>query len=588
MRVCNFRGIVMFRTLSFVRALVSVALLSLLAEPACAEAEKVDLSAQYLGCDGFYAASDASDNMTTFAGILSLYNLPAFAGTHTVPTNFGASAVADCDRVLAAIPAKHWMRKVNLLRARALHHLEARSPQDALADIDAAEAAAAGKGDAYYLHSLGWSLDIVRAYALRRAGDQPKASALALAALQRNPFNRLNVVAALEAIGPDASASDIRTVQLAITQLAPVVIGALFSDALKTGRYDEVLKLHSQLTPPEEIGQVRISGYDQAGRNWRNFRTGVIFWASCDGAYAYALAASGRNDEAIAAISAARARLEKDTQPPPPLSEKQAKDNEAVALHTGDVDIRVQSAQEGKGYIDKWERWVQMRIAASQGKGDLVFAALNDKSLPGDWTTVDLVETLRNTLAPAERTKLPSTLALQQKLLLSAHKDVPDVAPIDLLRVLPEAETSRRVPSYSEGASPWFGHSETAIIGEGYRVSEAASIGVDTIGFRGDGTEPQAVIEEMALLCAADQARRKGKTGLIIVGRQDIESTLTRTVYGRAVSTQPHGFETVLKVVFVDPTSLPDQFKDGAWRVLDVNAIYSALAPLYIKPAASR
>ena len=472
------------------------------------------------------------------------------------------------------------MRKVSLLRARAIHHLEVGSPQDALTDLDAADAA--GKPDPYYLHSLGWSLDVVRAYAWRRAGDQAKASALALAALERDPYNRLTTHSAFEAIGPKASDQDIRSAQFAISRLTPVYIDVLFHRALETGHYDEVLKLHAQLTPPEEIGQMNVSSFDQAGRDWRNFRTARLFWASRDGSYAYALAASGRSDEAIAAIADARTRLKNDTQPPQPLSTEQEKDRDAVAIYNGDVDIRVRSAADGAKYIDQWETLVNLRLAASQGKAESIVAAVKSRSLPRDWASVDIIEALRNKLPAAQRKTLPSTEAMQKELLAS-RDDLKDITPANLLKGLPETVTSRRVPSYSQGGAPWFGHSQTAVVGNGYRVIAPGADGIVTVNFRGDGKEPAAVIEEMALLCAADQARQNGKKGIVVVGRQDVEFSLTTTYYATPINTQPNGYETTLKVVFVDPAMLPDRFKDAPWRVFDADAVYAALAPLYIR-----
>ena len=85
------------------RALTIFGLLVALAEPARADKQelaepaptadkqnmthlyKADMTPLYKGCDGFAAATDAADNMTEFAGILSMYTLSTFAGTHTAP-----------------------------------------------------------------------------------------------------------------------------------------------------------------------------------------------------------------------------------------------------------------------------------------------------------------------------------------------------------------------------------------------------------------------------------------------------------------------------------------------------------------------
>ena len=122
---------------------------------------------------------------------------------------------------------------------------------------------------------------------------------------------------------------------------------------------------------------------------------------------------------------------------------------------------------------------------------------------------------------------------------------------------------------------------------EGYRVSTPDDQGVTSISFRGDRSSG-SIVEEMALLCAADTARQAGKKGLIVVGRKDTSFHIDTTYYGNTVRSDPDGYQTELDVVFVDPAALPPQYADAGWRVIDADAVYTALAPIYVKPAASR
>lgn len=96
------------------------------------------------------------------------------------------------------------------------------------------------------------------------------------------------------------------------------------------------------------------------------------------------------------------------------------------------------------------------------------------------------------------------------------------------------------------------------------------------------------MIEEMALLRAADLARQSGKKGLIIVDRHDTAFTISTESYGTVVRTDPNGFETDLDVLFVDPNALPAKYQDQGWRVIDVDEAYNSLAPVYIRSKASR
>jgi hypothetical protein len=50
-------------------------------------------------------------------------------------------------------------------------------------------------------------------------------------------------------------------------------------------------------------------------------------------------------------------------------------------------------------------------------------------------------------------------------------------------------------------------------------------------------------------------------------------------VQGRGVAA---GSYARLSVLFVDPDALPPEFRDTRWRVLDADAVYQTLAPLYL------
>jgi hypothetical protein len=544
-------------------------------------------SAQYRGCDGYGAASDSGDGMTEYARVLFIFNPPGYGNTDRSTTQSGQTGVADCDAALADLPARHWMRKVSLLRARAIHYLQFEDTSAALADLDSAETAANNSADPFYGRSLGWGLGIVRAYAIRRTGDQARATSLAMQALSLRPYNRQSVYSALLAMGPGADAADLETVQDAMARLIPAYVDVLYIKAFETGQFAKAISIYTQLTPPEEIGSLNIYGGDRAGRNWRNFRTAELFWASRTGSYAYALAATGDEAQARAAIEAGRTKLANDTQPPPPLSAKEAQSAEAVALRQGDADIRVQSAAEGTKTLNLWSSLVDLRVMIGEGKTADAIKTMKSETLPRSWASVDLMDALEVRLPKAQKPAQPASQTLRAELAKLNH-DVPDARPSDFLRDLPEAETTDRIPSYSEASRPWFGHSDDAVSGRGFRVGKTNEQGVTVVRFNGGVSAPASVVEEMALLRAAEFARQSGRKGLIVVGREDIHTTITTTYYATPLRTDPGGYETALRVVLVDPGVLPIQYQNAAWRVLDADAIYAALAPLYIKPSKTR
>lgn len=86
----------------------------------------------------------------------------------------------------------------------------------------------------------------------------------------------------------------------------------------------------------------------------------------------------------------------------------------------------------------------------------------------------------------------------------------------------------------------------------------------------------------------AGMCGQAGKKGLIVVSRKDTSFHIDTTYYGNTVRSDPDGYQTELDVVFVDPAALPPQYADAGWRVIDADAVYAALAPVYLKPTASR
>jgi len=89
------------------------------------------------------------------------------------------------------------------------------------------------------------------------------------------------------------------------------------------------------------------------------------------------------------------------------------------------------------------------------------------------------------------------------------------------------------------------------------------------------------MVEELALLRAAELARAAGKKGIVIITRKGTRYVTNMTAGGSPQSADPDGFYCELSVVFVDPGALPDAYKDNAWRVINADAVYDQLAPIY-------
>jgi tetratricopeptide (TPR) repeat protein len=568
------------------RVCALAALASVWTAPVLADAS----SAQYRGCDGYGAASAEGDGMTEHATVLLVFNPPGYGNTARSTTDPGVAGVADCDAALADLPQRHWMRKASLLRARAMHHLDVGDATAAIADLDQADAAVREPDNALYARSLGLGMSLVRAYALRMAGDQAKADETALAAAAKRPYNRQTPLSALIAMGPQATDQDIDAASRTIARLVPTSIDELFVTALNKGRFQDAIDLYAQLAPPTEIGAINVSSERQRERDLRDFSTAESFRTAHSGAYAYALAAMGRATEARAALQAARDRLAAETQPPPPPDKSLSKSKQIdISDWNGEIEkAHTKALATGTTYLNSWAALVELRISIAEGKAEETFKQMLAKPTGRSWVTIDLLDAIWNSLPKKTRPAVPFSQTVRDQI----AKSQPPKRTLDFVhffKSLPEAETPSRVPAYEKASRGLFGNSGPAgsMTYDGWRVGDPDSDGAITVSFRSDDSTG-SVVEEMALLRAAELAREQGKKGLIVVHRQDIEFTVTATMYGTPLRTDPNGFQTDLTVVLVDPAALPPKYQAAAWRVIDADDVYGKLAPIYIKPTKRR
>jgi len=536
-------------------------------------------SEQYRGCDGYGSPSFEGDGMTELATVLLIFNPPSAGNTSREKTHAGTVGIADCDAALADLPSRHWMRKVSLLRARAIHQLTTGNYVAVWADLDAADAVAAGHDDPFYARSLGWGLALTRAYALRRLGEEAKATPMVTQLIAQRPYNRQTLYTALLALGSSGGEQEYQALQHDLGRLIPAAIDEIFIRAIDLQRFADAVALYPQLEPPNVVENVNERARND--RVWQQFIADQNFLASRGGAYAYALLATGNVPAAQAALKTARERLTKATEPPPPLTDAERNaDPAAEALRQGLADTHLRAAREAGKYLAVWERMVALRLQLGTGKVEDVIAAIKTEPLPRSGASVEFLDALQARLPAAKRPAYPLSSNLKMQL-ANAHPEIENPTPEGFLNHLPQAEIARRLPDYNAKPFNLFGGPENG--GEGYRIGKPDAQGVITIRFNGDRLSSGTMVEEVALLHAAEEARKAGKKGFIIVGRDDVQITVSLTSYGTTLRTDPGGFETELRVLFVDPAALPETYKDAPWRVLDADTIYNALAPIYIK-----
>jgi hypothetical protein len=546
------------------------------------------MASSFSECDGFGLPSSGGDGMTSYAMVLGIFNPPGYGTTAKSSTDMGNAGVNACDAALAdgKLEARFWMRKVSLLRARALHNLERGDAKQALEDLDRAKAAVVDASDPFYARSLGLGVDLVRAYALRETGDQAGASSLALKALNARPYNRQTSYSALIAIGASADDPSVEAAIMGLARFNPQVVDWLYAKRINQGRWADAAPLYRQLAPPKSRKHIKTGAASGHDVDYVDHLKAEMFWIQSGGFYAYAVAAQGKAAEARQALAAVKSRFAKALEvPPEPPGMTPEQANERLALENANVTLQ----KSGTALVAELGRLVELRALVDEGQTDKVLADIKLGSLPRARVSVDLLDALAAKL-PTGSADWTMVAKLKTSIVLAPSRPFVEPSVSALFKALPDAETSKRVTPYKQARfSAWTGRADGFTVTRMTRTDlgpDPASEEVVSIKFEGLRSSP-SMVEETALLRACDIARQEGKTGLVIVDRNDIQHTLNTTMGygGGVVRSDPSGFETTLEVVLVDAKNPPEKYRDAAWRIIDVDAAYAALAPIYLGKA---
>ena len=137
--------------------------------------------------------------------------------------------------------------------------------------------------------------------------------------------------------------------------------------------------------------------------------------------------------------------------------------------------------------------------------------------------------------------------------------------------LLPDAEVKGRIPAFGP----------RVLGGDGYYQLKPPRLGVTRLVFEGWAASDD-IVQEMALLRAAELALKDGREGVFIMSRLDQQVVVSTTVHGMVVRTDPGGYRSVLDVALNRSATSIEGAPEFGWRLLDARAVYRALAPVYI------
>lgn len=531
--------------------------LALSASVAFAGAAEAKGPSIWVQCDGY--PKPTASGVKLLRGLAALGTL----GLTGLPETFnpegrahGEAGVAACTAALADSAASgNWLRRVTLGQGLAIHQLEAKKPEAALAAIDAALAAAGeNRSNPYFARSSGVSLDILRGIALLQLGRAEEGLASVRRAAEARPWSARVKIVALGMLGLDPAVEPVEfTLAEELRRLDPSSAKVPASMYLRGGRYAEAWRLYkAQMAMGTEAGET----ISDSGLPVRQLK-------------------SDFTDQLLAAFAAARAGEGAAANEIMEGALKEARASAAIlAKFRGEV-AGPQLAEHEKALTAGIERWRgAVDAAALLAAGDA--AGAQAKLIAGtEWPASpllgDLAADIRARLPADQRKGLVAIEPAELRAKLGDNREaaLARMVGMDLFEILPQPEDENRLNGFSKQIG--FG-----LKGTGFKSKKLPS-GLTRIEFVGTVSSPMAV-EEMTMLRAARLATEAGHKGFKVEKRSDYSRYSQMTYNGTPVGKKTlAGYMTQVEVRFVDDLADPS--------AVDAAALAAALGPIYIRPA---
>lgn len=541
----------------------------------------------YQACDGYGSPTATGDGMTKEAtGLFGLIAVLGSSGnTRRSTPPLGAAGIAACDRALsdARLVDKHWLRRASLLRARAIHDLADAKTDQGLADLGRATAATRLPDDPFIKRSMILGIDVVRAYALAQKGDRATARRIATEAQRQRPFDRalgLAIMALL--VDHEASPESLSAIH-SVARLDPRLIDLLFQLAFERGDFRAAIAIYPHIRPMTRPGDVGISRAERNVQEFKKELEEIRFSVDRAGQLAYAFAALGQATESKAAIDRGRTVLAASIPAAlPPLAAGQKEGSRRQLDRMINANL-VKAGALGADRLTSWSSLAVLRLEADLLGPAEAKARIEQAKIPssgGVGVSYDLAKLIR-AKDPADE-KITTLINQFEAAKAAPPKISADDAEL-LFNALPHTEIAKRVNGFRKANSDLVGYFWGGI--SGFKtVPDRTDPERATISFVGEKSSA-SVVQEMALLRAADFARERGKTGIVIHQRRDFQRTTTTTYNGIAMRTDPDGYSTSLEIEMVDLSALPAWLATAKWRAIPVAEVIAQLGPIYMAPA---
>jgi hypothetical protein len=530
-----------------------VVIASMLATVSPAIAAKQDFQA----CDGMKSPKKDED------GLANQPNEDVYGSRFSnYLDGLAAQKVKNCTAALedARLLPLQSLRRANLLLHRAMAYIDVSNPDKALIDIDAAETATQSlASDPLYKRTMHVSLTLAKAIGFAAKGNYAEARIIARNAVGARPYStKVQAAASYIIMQSDSALDEYSDPMRSLSQLSPDVFGIRFSSAITAGRFSEALALYGRIKPKNTAlnSSTPILAQNPMVKEFLNEADRAVNAS-------YALAATGKPTEARALFLEISQRVQAALGPGKPQ-------NGFVT----DFSL-IKSVLE---WLSTSKKLVEARALVAEGKSSDGLKLLVGASIPNTKLGLDLVQSMRASLPTDKQSLVPESAPIATA--IAEERKETKINATALLKLLPPPERTNRIAKYKKANKSILDGLTAGYAPDGFRSETNPVSGVTTVEFLGK-TASAITVEELTLLHAADLARQKGKTGLLIVARRDFQRTLQMTINGMPRSSAAAGFQSELDVRFVDLANMPPEVAKDADRLLDVDAIYNNLAPIY-------
>lgn len=528
------------------------------------------VSEDFAGCDGLMKPKRSDDGMRGEA-TMSAYGGSAFFNQGGTIANHSAT-ISACDRALTNgnLRPEQTLRLAHILRARGAARLQLEDYPGAMADFDAANAAAASyAGDFFYDRSMGVSLALLRAIALSRSGQPAEALAIADDAAAKRPYSIDIQRAAALLRTENNSALGMKAVWQQVGRIDPDLRGLI--NRLQSVPDDLAAVASNAGSPTVELPSPVLDltvltnkqKFDAQAQAWNKALSEPMVKA-------YALVANQQEEAGLAWAQA--------------TSDAMDAADEARLADAGGAEGPVGNLSEvfatimRSSFYEPQRTLFEARLALAQGRladaaaafgaHDRLGGVMVDEFITAYAAARDAIGGDAPVLArPAanQRTIFPQLAALADSLLIKPESER---KLIDYQKSRPDLLQALVGATFSMGASLLGGIERTA----GFRSSanEDGSIKVEYTG----NTTSGPVVQEMTLLRAAELAQEAGRTHFRLVERKDYQQYRALQQNGFTISRTLSGYQTHLTIRFIEEGESQDY-------ALDAIAVIDALGPIY-------